>query len=196
MKFSSLTPKQKKVLDFVYSFTDKHGYSPSLNEIAQKFNKSTPTIHQYIETLKEKGFLRKESNISRGIKLNPAETEILLLGYIAAGKPIEPLENPEPIKISRNLIKGAGNYYGLRVRGDSMIDEGILNNDLVVIKHQLTAENGETIVSITENGATLKVFRKRNSRIYLEPRNKKLKNIYPKKLEIRGKFVGLIRSNN
>ena len=193
MIFKNLTPKQKKVLDFVYSFTDKHGYPPSLNEISQEFKKSVPTIHQYIETLRKKGYLRKENNISRGIKINPTEIEILLLGYIAAGEPIEPLENPEPINISRSLMKTYGNYYALKVKGDSMIDEGILNNDTIIVKHQQTAENGDIVVGVTENGATLKVFKNTNGRICLEPRNKKLKTIYPKEFEIRGKFVGLIR---
>ena len=196
MKLKSLTPKQKKVLDFVENFYEEKEYSPSLEEIAHHFRKSIPTVHQYIKTLKDKGFLKKEDNVSRGIQLQNKEAEIFLLGYIAAGEPIEPLENPEPINVPLSMINSPGQYYALKVKGDSMIEDGIMDRDIVVIKHQLTAESGNTVVAITEKGATLKIFRKKNGKIFLEPRNKKLKNIHPKELEIRGKFCGLIRKES
>lgn len=194
MKVKSLTPKQKKVLDFITNFFDKQGYSPSLQEIARYFKRSIPTIHQHIESLKSKGFLKKIADVSRGIQLNNKETEIFKLGYIAAGEPIEPLENPESINIPLEMIRTPGQYYALEVKGDSMVDEGIWDGDIVVIKHQQTAETGDIIVAVTEKGTTLKTFNKKNGKIVLEPRNKKLKNIYPKQLEIRGKFCGLIRN--
>jgi repressor LexA len=189
----NLTPKQKEILDFIFSFLEKEGYSPSLEEIAKHFRKSIPTIHQHIQVLKTKGFLQKEDNISRGISFKNSKTRIFLLGYIAAGQPIEPIENPEPINVPASILKGSGNYYALKVKGDSMIDEGILDHDIVVVKHQNTADSGDIVVAVTEKGATLKIFRQKDGKIYLEPRNKKLKNIYPKNLEIRGKFVGLMR---
>jgi len=195
MKLKSLTPKQKKILDFILAFYGKNSYSPSLEEIAHHFKRSIPTIHQYIETLKNKGFLKKENNVSRGIQPQNNNAGIFLLGYIAAGEPIEPLENPEPINVPLPMINSPGQYYALKVKGDSMVEDGIWDGDTVVIKHQLTAESGETVVAITEKGATLKIFRKKNGKIFLEPKNKKLKNIYPKELEIRGKFCGLIRNN-
>lgn len=194
MQFNGLTPKQKNILDFIESFILEREYAPSLDEIAKKFHKTVPTIYQYVETLKNKGYLKKEDNVSRGIHLKEKQRVVFLLGYIAAGEPIEPLENPEPFNVPASMIKSQGSYYALKVKGDSMIDMGILDKDIVLIKHQLNAQNGDVIVAITEKGATLKVFRKRNGKIYLEPKNKKLKNIYPKKLEIRGKFVGLIRN--
>lgn len=191
--FVNPTPKQKQILDFIGVFYKKEGYSPSLAEMAKYFKKSVPTIHRFIETLREKGFLDKEASTWRGIIPNSATREVFLLGYIAAGQPIEPYENPEPIQIPVSLIPQKGNFYALKVQGDSMIDDGILNGDTIIVKHQKTAINGDRIIAVTEKGATLKVYREKNGKIYLEPRNKKYQNIYPKKLEIRGKFAGLIR---
>lgn len=196
MNVKGLTPKQKKILDYIVGLYQKNGYSPSLNEIARHFKKSIPTIHQYIKSIVEKGYLTKQENATRGIVPNTeAGVEIPLLGYIAAGVPIEPIENPEPINVPLNMIERAGQYYALKIKGDSMIEDGILDKDTVVIKHQLTADSGDTVVAITENGATLKIFRKKNGKIFLEPRNKRFKPIYPKQLEIRGKFAGLIRNS-
>ncbi len=192
----NLTPKQKEILDYILSFLDTEGYSPSLEEIAKHFQKSIPTVHQHVEALKAKGFLMKEDNVSRGISLKNSRSGVFLMGYIAAGKPIEPIENPEPITVPASMVKSQGNYYALKVKGDSMIEDGILDGDVVVIKHQKTADNGETVVAITEEGATLKIFNNIHGKIFLEPRNKTLKNIYPKELEIRGKLVGLIRGSN
>jgi len=191
------TPKQKKVLDFVNAFRLKNGYAPSLSEIAQHFGKSISTAQHFVEELHKKGQLLKEENVVRGI--NPVSEivrQIFKLGYIAAGSPIEPIENPEPIDVPISLLKDFGNYYALEVKGDSMIEDNIQNGDTILIRHQQTGNNGDRVVAITENGATLKVFRKKGEKIYLEPRNKNLKNIYPKELEIRGKFCGLIRKEN
>jgi len=194
----ALTPKQKKILDFIVSFSSKHGYAPSLEEICSRFNlKAISTVHQHVEALKRKGYLKKEENQPRGVALfekSSDATEIPLLGTIAAGKPIEPIENPEPIKVPRTMVAKRGNYYALRVCGESMIEDGIWDGDVVVVKSQQVADSGDIVVAITEDGATLKRFRNQNGKIYLEPRNKKLKNIYPSNLEIRGKFVGLIRT--
>ena len=196
MNVKTLTPKQKEVLDFITAFHSKKGYSPSLEEMAKRFKKSIPTIHQFIESLVKKGYLNKTENASRGIVPNAdLGIEIPLLGFIAAGEPIEPIENPEPINVPLNMTNKPGQYYALKVKGDSMIEDGVLDGDTVVVKHQLTAESGDTVVAVTEDGATLKKFRKKNGKMFLEPRNKKLRNIYPKSLEIRGKFVGLVRNS-
>lgn len=190
----NLTPKQKQILDFIQKFREEKSYSPSLAEIANKFHKSIPTIFQFVGTLKNKGYLEKENDVARGIYTK--KPEIFLLGKIAAGEPIEPLENPEPIEVPKEMITSPANYYALEVKGDSMIDEGILDQDIIVVKHQNTADNGDIIVAVTEIGATLKVLKIKNGIPFLEPRNKKLKNIYPKSLEIRGKFVGLVRGSD
>ena len=192
----SLTPKQKRVLDFVNRFTLKHGYAPSLHEIADYLQKSISTAQHFIEELQEKGYLRKKGNVARGISSTEESTnQIFKLGYIAAGGPIEPIESPEPINVPSSFIASSGNYYALQVKGNSMIDDNIQDGDTIIIRHQQIAEDGDRVVAITENGATLKVFRKVNGKIYLEPRNNKLKPIYPKELEIRGKFIGLIRNS-
>lgn len=189
-----LTPKQKKVLDFVNKFTVKYGYAPSLHEIAEYLGKSISTVQHFIGELQEKGYLQKKRNIARGLSSTQESTgQLFKLGYIAAGSPIDPIENPEPIDVPSYFLKPPGNYYALEVKGDSMVEDNILDGDTIIIKHQQTAENGDRIVAITENGATLKVFRKRNNMIYLEPKNGEMKPIYPQVLEIRGKFVGLLR---
>lgn len=148
----------------------------------------------HVEALERKGYLSRNEYQTRGIvPIEKGSAQIPLLGLIAAGEPIEPIENPEPIAVPQSMISKDGQYYALKVKGDSMIEEGILDGDTVVIQHQITAQDGDTIVAITERGATLKILRKRNDKVYLEPRNAKLENIYPEELEIRGKFVGLIR---
>ncbi len=194
MSRSTLTVKQKKVLDFIVSFSGKHGYSPSLAEISRKLKKSVPTVFQFVKTLDQKGYLQKTNHIWRGISTD-IKKQVRLLGYISAGKPIEPFENPEPISVPVSMIPAEADYYALKVKGDSMIEDGILDGDTILVKHQMVADDGDTVVAITEKGATLKILRKNNGRMYLEPRNKRLKSIYPKQLEIRGKFCGLIRNS-
>ena len=194
VKYQPLTPRQKKVLDFIRKFGDERGYSPSLKEIAKHFKRSISTAQYYIEELQRKGHIRKEENQTRGISPVPESShKIFLLGYIAAGKPIEPFENPEPIDVPTSMTSSPGDFYALRVKGNSMIEDGIMDGDVVVIKHQNTADSGDTIVAITEKGATLKIFREKSGKIFLEPRNEKLKTDSPKKIEVRGKFVGLLR---
>lgn len=193
----TITLKQRKILEYINAFANNKGYAPSLKEVANKFGLSSiSTVHHHIKALNRKGYLKKEVNHPRGISVpesTPETLEIPLLGYITAGNPIEPIENPVQIKVPRSMVYKRGNFYALKVKGDSMMEDGILDNDIVVIKHQQTAEDKDTVVAITENGATLKKFRKINGTIFLEPRNKNYKNITPKELEIRGKFVGLLR---
>lgn len=189
-----LTPKQKKVLDFVNRFTVKYGYAPSLHEIAEYLGKSISTVQHFVEELQNKRYLQKKENIARGLSSTQEGTrQIFKLGFISAGAPIDPIENPEPIDVPLSFLKSPGNYYALQVKGNSMIEDNILDDDTIIIRYQQTAEDKDRVVAITETGATLKVFRKVNGRIYLEPRNPNLKPIYPKELEIRGKFCGLIR---
>lgn len=190
----TITPKQKQVLDFIKSFVKDNGYSPSLNEIGRHFQKSISTAQHFVEELENRGFLQKTDNIARGISTAVQQFgRIFKLGIIAAGNPIEPIENPEPINVPLSMISRKGDYYALEVKGASMEDDNILNGDIIVVRHQKTAEDGDRVIAVTEKGATLKVYRNRNGKVYLEPRNKSLTNIYPKELEIRGKFFGLIR---
>lgn len=191
----TITPKQKKVLDFIKNFSKVKGYSPSLHEIAIHLRKSISTAQHFVGELENRGFLQKKDNVARSISTTVQQYgRIFKLGIIAAGEPIEPIENPEPIDVPLSMINRKGDYYALEVKGTSMIDDNILDGDIIIIRHQITAQDGDRVVAITEKGATLKVYRERNAQVYLEPRNKSLANIYPKELEIRGKFYGLIRS--
>lgn len=192
---SALTKRQREVLNFIIRFIAKNGYSPSLKDTAIFLGtENTSTAQYFIQELESKGYLKKKSNIARGISTLTQTTTVPLLGLIAAGEPIEPIENPEEIALPQNVsIDNRSPHYALKVKGDSMMDMGILDQDIVLIKHQFTAQNGDVVVAITEKGATLKVFRKDGEHITLEPRNKNYPTIIPKQLEIRGKFVGLLR---
>jgi len=193
-----LTEKQKKVMDFIDSFYREKGYSPSLKEIANFLNtKNLSTAQYYVEELEEKGYLRKDNNKARGITPIPNQLTVSLLGYISAGSPIEPIEDSEPVQVPVNIkLNKKDSYYALKVKGDSMIDMGILDNDIVLIKHQATANLGEIVVGVTEKGVTLKILSKENGQIVLKPRNPKYNTIIPTQLEIRGVFVGLVRGCN
>jgi repressor LexA len=188
-----LTGKQRKVLNFINSKVTDGGYSPTLSEIANFLRtQNLSTAQYYVGELEKKGYLKRLSG--GGITPLTKSKSIPLLGYIAAGEPIEPIENPEQIDIPRDIhLNPNYPYYALKVRGDSMIDMGVLDGDTVLIKHQMAAENGDIVVGVTEKGATLKVYKKVDNEIILEPRNNKYEVVKPKQLEIRGKFVGLIR---
>ncbi len=192
-----LTPKQKKLLDSLKYYISENGYPPTLREIALMINENgsaLSTAQYYVEVLKEKGYLDKVTGTERGISYRNQFIQIPKLGIIAAGQPIEPIEEQVFIEIPSNIkISQPSQHYALEVKGDSMMDMGILNGDTVIIKHQLYAYDKDVIVAITENGATLKVYRNQAGRIWLEPRNNTFNCIYPKSLEIRGIFVGLIR---
>lgn len=192
-----ITGRQKEALDFINSFVRDKGYAPSLRELAAFLGtKNLSTAQYFVKELEKKGYLKRDHYKNRGITPIAPKQTVPLLGNIAAGEPIEPIENPESIEVPQNIKLNAGkSYYALRVKGDSMMDMGILDNDIVLIKHQMTAENGDVIVGITEKGATLKVLKTKTGRIFLEPRNPKYQPIYPQQLEIRGVFVGLIRGN-
>lgn len=191
-----LTARQRQVLNFINSFVREKEYSPSLKEIAQELKTSNLSTAQYfVEQLEEKGYLKRDEGKARGITPLTNPHTIPLLGFIAAGGPIEPIENPEDITVPENVkIDTRYPYYALKVKGDSMIDMGILDGDIALIKHQLNANNGDIIVAITEKGATLKVFRRKGNKIVLEPRNKDYPKIIPEQIEVRGKFIGLIRN--
>lgn len=197
-----LTKRQKQILDYIEKYIKKHDYSPSLEEIARHFKLSSASgIHQHIEALKAKGVLNKIHNQSRTIQISenkksPDLVEIPLLGLIAAGQPIEAIENKETITIPKSQI-GTGKHYALKVQGDSMIDEGIFDGSIVIIKKQPTANDGETVVAlINGNETTLKKFYQEGNKIKLQPANPKLKPIMidQKNLLIQGKVLSVMKS--
>lgn len=191
-----LTQRQKQALDYITTYIQKNGYSPALKDVASFLGTENLSTAQYfVEQLTQKGYLKRENYKNRGISPILQAQTVQLLGYIAAGNPIEPIENPTTVNLPSDLhLDPRHPHYALKVKGDSMMDMGILDGDTVLVRHQLTASNGDVVVAITETGATLKVFRKTGKSIYLEAKNKDFPNIYPNHLEIRGKFVGLIRN--
>jgi len=170
-----LTKRQKQVLDFIKTFKNKKGYIPSLEEIKKHFGLSAvSTIHFHIQKLQEKGFLTREENRPRSISVYKSEkmVRIPLAGSISAGNPIEAIEDVETIAIPINKLPKNGNIFGLKVLGDSMVGENINDGDIVLVKQQSTAENGQRVVALIDNyDATLKTFYKEKDRIKLQPAN-------------------------
>lgn len=198
-----LTKRQKQILDYIHSFIKENDYSPSLEEIADHFNlSSVSTVHQHIATLKAKHYLDTEENRSRSINVYSKEDmkgqiTLPLLGIIAAGSPIEAIENPESITVSKSLLARSGRHYILKVKGDSMINEGIFDGDFVIIREQPTAEQGDTVVAIINgNEATLKKLYVDNDLFILKSANPHVPPIATKELTIRGKVVSVIRNLN
>ena len=194
-----ITKKQTQVLNFIKGYMAKHSYAPSLDEIKKKFKlASVSTAHYYISKLQDAGFLNKEHNQPRAVSTIKAKqtVEIPILGAIAAGQPIEAIEIPdETITITRDEIGKQGKHYALRVQGSSMIDEGIFDGDIVVIRKQEVAENGQTVVAvIDDNQATLKKLYRENGKFRLQPANPTLFPIYRDEVEVRGVVVKIIRN--
>ena len=196
-----LTKRQKQILDYIKKFIKENDYAPTIEEIKRHFHLSSlATVHKHIENLRTKGELRKVENQPRSIQLNNINkksdlVEIPLLGTIAAGAPIEAIEFPEIISVPKSQLSKSGEHFALRVQGDSMIDEGIFDRDIVVIRKQPDAENGETVVAlINSNEVTLKKIYKEKNRFRLQPANPNLKPIYAKELVIQGKVISVIRN--
>lgn len=194
----TITKKQKYVFDFINTYIAENGISPTIEEIRKKLKlKAVSTIHEHINSLKAKGYLSKSENSARGLSLMKeikSIVEIPIVGRIAAGYPIEAIENIEDtISIVNPSIKTSEGYYALRVVGESMIDEGIFDGDIVVIKKQSVAENGQTVVAIIDdNEATLKKLYREKNRIRLEPRNPNMPALFRMDVEIRGVVVQVI----
>ena len=194
-----MTKRQKKVLDFIKSYKKKNKYSPSLEEIRGDLGiSSISTAHYHVKKLQEGGYLQKEYNQPRSV--SPAKEketiEVPIVGTIAAGQPIEAIEIPDDtITVTKNEIGKFGSHYALRVQGNSMIDDGIFDGDIVVIRQQPTADNGQTVVAIVnDNEATLKKIYREKDRFRLQPANPSLFPIYTKELEVRGLVVKIIRN--
>ena len=195
-----ITKRQKEVWDFVKSYTSKNGYSPTLDEIKDNFKfASVSTAYHHIQKLIGAGYVNKESNQPRAVATleenNSESINVPLLGTIAAGQPIEAIETGgEIITVSRAEVSSNSRLYALRVVGNSMIDEGIFDGDIVVIRKQETADNGQTVVAIIDkNEATLKKFYREQDCIRLQPANPTLFPIYREEVEIRGIVVKIIR---
>lgn len=196
-----LTKKQKRVLDFIEKYQNKKKYSPSLDEIRKYFKlSSVSTAHYYINKLRDLGYLSKETQKPRAIDVYEKEKMINIpfLGRISAGQPIEAIEDRETIAIPQSRVSRSGEFYALRVVGDSMIDENIYSGDIVLAKHQDTANNGDKVVALIDGyEATLKKFYKERGHIRLQPANKRLEPIIIKKdrtLIIQGVVIDVIKN--
>ena len=176
---ATLTKRQKQIYDYTKSYINRKGFSPTLEEIKRHFRLSSlSTIHQHIGTLADKGFIIKDDNSARGISLAEKTAKLVkipLLGTIAAGQPIEAIQDKEMIAVPQNKLPQSGEFYALRVMGNSMIDEGINNGDVVLVKQQAVADNGQKVVALIDNHeATLKKFYKERGHIRLQPANKNM----------------------
>jgi site-specific DNA-methyltransferase (adenine-specific) len=192
-----LTKKQKKVLDYIESYAQKHGFSPSHDEIRKHLKlSSVSTVNHYMKILQEKGYIKREKNTARSVEVGKKESimNIPFKGYIAAGQPIEAVEEFETITVPSGLVS-TGEHFALGIKGDSMIDEGIFDGDTVIIKKQSTVADGETAVAlINDNEVTLKKIFKEKNRIRLQPANPKLKPFFVKEVIIQGKVISTFRN--
>ena len=196
-----LTKRQREILNYLADFIQQHGYAPSLEEIGQRFGLSSlATVHKHLTNLEGKGFIRRSWNKSRSVEINPTKhgaqsRELDLMGYVAAGEPIEAVATLESIAVPEMLI-GNNRAYVLRVRGDSMIDEQIRDGDYVVVEDRKTAENGEMVIALLNNAeVTLKMLFRENDSVRLQPANRKMEPIVIREVDLRiqGVVVGIMR---
>lgn len=200
-----LTKKQKRILDYVTTFIEKKGYSPSYREIAAGLKlSSVATVAQHIDSLTKKGLLVKGDNSARSLMPSEEVSSSILesginlpiLGMIAAGKPIETIEgHQETLEVPPFMI-GSKKSYVLQVKGESMIDEGIFDGDYVVVQEKEIPSNGEVVVALVNNEATLKRYYREKDRIRLQPANMAMEPIFVEAstpIDIQGTVIGLIR---
>jgi len=193
----SLTKRQHELLDYIQECIRENDYAPSYREIAEHFGlTSTATVAEHVETLRRKGHLTKDPLEARSIQLTETSDSLFatapLLGAIAAGSPIEAIETQSTIDIPRSMA--GPNVFALHVRGDSMVDDGILDGDYVIVEQTAQPRNGDIVVALFEDkGATLKRFYKEKNRIRLQPANKNYSPLYTTDAKIQGKVRGVIR---
>jgi repressor LexA len=198
---NQLTKRQRQILDYISDFVENNGYAPSIREIGDNFNLSSPaTVHAHIEHLKDKGFLKANFNEARSIELIPNENffaqaiELPLVGLITAGEPIEAIEEKDTIAVPSDFVADMVNSYVLKVKGRSMIEEGILDGDYVIVERNPSPANGDVVVALLNNAfATLKKFYRETNRVRLQPANSSMKPIYAKDPLIQGVVKGVIR---
>ena len=186
------------VMDYIRKFSEENGYTPSVREICKECNiKSTATAHSYIAKLQDRGFLNKANNKKRSVTIGKSSgVSIPLVGTVTAGQPIFAYENYEDYYTFPTGEFRGEELFMLRVEGTSMIDAGIMNGDKIVVRRQQTAENGEIVVALVEDSATVKRFFRRDGQIVLHPENEALSDmIYQNgEVSILGKVIGLIRN--
>jgi repressor LexA len=196
-----VTRRQREMLDYLQEFIGAHGYAPTLEEIGRHFGlASLATVHKHLQNLERKGFIRRVPNHSRALEIAPPPgidraVAIPLLGSVAAGDPIEPVETHETVSVPEELL-GRGETFALRVRGDSMIGDGILDGDLIIVESRAHAESGATVVALVRGEATVKrLYHERGQRVRLQPANDALTPIIVRAEEVtvRGTVVAVLR---
>jgi repressor LexA len=196
-----LTKRQREILDYLNDFIQQHGYAPSLEEIGRRFGLSSlATVHKHLTNLQEKGFIKRAWNRSRSVELVPTRVggralELPLLGFVAAGVPIEAITGNETISVPEDFV-GKRETYVLKVRGNSMIDEQIKDGDYVIVEDRKTAENGEMVIALLAGSdVTLKKFYRENGRVRLQPANPVMQPIVvdAESIQVRGVVVGVMR---
>ncbi len=198
-----MTPRQRQILHFILQHIEMKGYPPTVREIGEAVNlSSSSTVHAHLRSLEESGLIKRDAVLTRAIKLLPGtEREVKpkrvmnipVVGTVAAGKPLLAIEDYEELyPVPHDFLAGAEGFM-LRVKGDSMIDDGIREGDLVVVRRQSDAVNGETVVALIESEATVKHFYRENGKVRLQPANSTMAPIICDDCQIIGKVVGLVR---
>ena len=199
-----LTKRQKEILDYIEGFIDVRGYAPSFEEIAEEFGYSSlATVHEHLSNLERKGYIRKAYNESRSIELvgtpkpDGSGIELPLLGMVAAGLPIEAIEDTETLTVPPDMVRRNRRNFVLKVQGDSMIEESIRDGDFIVVSAQDTAEDGQMVVALVrgESATVKKLYREARGRIRLQPANPTMDPIIEdaRDVQIQGIVVGVIR---
>ncbi|MFA5126434.1 MAG: transcriptional repressor LexA [Patescibacteria group bacterium] len=194
-----LTKKQKQILDYVTEFINTQGFAPSYREIAEYFGlSSTATVHEHIKALEDKGLISSTHKAARSLEITSFRfgkaIELPLAGLITAGEPIEAIEEHETIAIPQNMVRDE-NSFVLKVRGDSMIEDGILDGDYVIVERNYYPQNGDVVVALLDNTyATLKKYYREKNRIRLQPANHNMRPIYDKNPAIQGIVRGILRT--
>lgn len=205
----TLYNRQRQILDFIAQYMQQNGYSPTLQEIAKALGVSSlATVHEHLQAMEKKGVIKRFNGSVRGIEIldktaaertqSVAAIDLPVMGFIAAGQPIEPFTDPNAtFAVPPSMINSKKRCFVLQVKGDSMIEAGIFDRDYVVIEQVETANNGDVVVALLDNGfATLKRYFKEATRVRLEPANSTMSPIFVTKVKIQGKCVGVIRKFN
>lgn len=198
-----LTNRQKQIMNYIVQHTDMHGYPPTVREIGLAVGlSSSSTVHAHLRNLQTAGLIRRDAELTRAIKVVTGRSDagkprmiahLPLVGKVAAGSPTLAAEEIEDTYPVPQEFLGGGDGFMLQVKGDSMIEDGILEGDYVIVRRQDTAENGDTVVALIDDEATVKRFHKEGSRIRLQPANSAMEPMYFDHLTIIGKVVGLMR---
>lgn len=198
-----LTQRQRQILQYIISHTQLHGYPPTVREIGEAVNlSSSSTVHAHLRNLEHAGLIRRDATLTRAIQIVAGNVEsykpkrvanLPVVGRVAAGRPMLATEDVEDtFPVPAEFLSGEDGFM-LRVKGESMIEDGIMDGDYVIVRRQNTANNGETVVAMVEDEATVKHIYKEDGRVRLQPANSTMEPMYFEKVEIVGKVVGLVR---